>query len=811
MSAFSQDVRNAIRLLRRAPGFALVAVTTLAVGIGAATAIFTVVDAVLLRPLPFVESQQLMMLRPSSRSRLSPAYFDEWRRESRTFRDMAAWHDARVNLTGRGEPLEVLVDRVTPNFFAVLGTPALVGRTFARTDVDVDMVDPEVVLSHGFWQRRFGGDSAVVGQSITLDGQRFTIVGVMPADFAVRTTELAESRAELWMPVRFPPGDPEGMGGFLHVVGRLVPGATRDQARAELGLIASRIEAASPSYSRDWTIDAVPLHDATVNDIRPTLVVLFGAVGLLLLIASANVANLVLNRTVARQSELAIRFALGASSVRIARQFLTEGGVLAGIGGIFGLLLATLGTDLLVSALPAGLDLPRTREIAVDTRVLAFVCGVTMLSAALFGLMPSLRSGRARELILKQISRGTSAAPDQQRVGNALVVVEVALALVLLAGTGLLGRSVLALVAVEPGFEPEGVITMRTTLPAARYDTSDRMRSFSRELLQRLGNLPGVQAVGTVNYLPMSRFGAANEFTIEGRPVRLEERLFSWVSTVGGRYFEAMGIPLLRGRFPDDRDTQRTEPVFVIDETLARRHWPNDDPIGRRISWPTGFGGAAAEQANVSGEIIGVVGGVRWRGNAADPNATVYWWFPQSPGPELTVVARTAGDPNAMAGAMAAQVREIDANQPVADIRALADVVSADLARPRFTMLLLGGFAAAALLLAAIGLYGVIAFGVTQRTREIGVRVALGAERQDILRLVMRRGIMLVATGLAIGAAAALASGRLVASLLFGVTPADATTFVAAAAFLTAVALLAMYAPARRATRVDPIVALRVE
>jgi putative ABC transport system permease protein len=800
-----QDIGYALRLLRRTPGFAVVAIATLALGIGASTSMFTIVDAVLLRPLRFPEPQRLVMIQPTSGSRLSSTYLHRWRLESRAFRDLAGWQDVRVNLTGRGEPLEVLADQVTSNFFAMVGTPAVLGRTFT-SGADLSRVEPEVVLSHGLWRRRFAGDPDIVGKPIILDGDSLTVVGVMADGFTIRTTELSESRAELWIPLRLVPDERAGMGGMLNVVGRLVPGATLDQAQADLLVIARRLAEEHPSTNEGWGVGVVPLLAATVRDVRLTLLVLFGAVGILLLITCANVANLVLSRAARRQTELAIRSSLGGTGGRLARQLLTESVVLAGVGGMIGVILAGWGTPLLMSAIPAGLDLPRTREIGVDLRILAFAFLVTILTAVVFGLVPSITSARsASHPALREATRGSSAS-GRNGLGSIAIVSQVALAVILLFGAGLLGRSFWKLTGVQPGFQPDQVLTLRTTLPASKYESDSRIRLFASELLARIENLPGVRAVGSVGYLPMSSVGRAGFFQIEGRPpARPEDRLSSWINVVGGRYFEAMEIPLLRGRVPGAADTETTEPVFVIDERLARLYWPGEDPIGTRLAWGSAGGGG------LSGEIVGVVGSVRWIGLATNPQPTTYFWFPQDPGRELTIVARTVGSPVDMAASIAAQVMAIDPNQPVAEIRPMRDFVSADLARPRFTMLLLGGFAASAFLLAAIGIYGVIAFGVTQRTREIGVRIALGAERRDVLRLVMRRATLLIGTGLAIGIAAALALGRVLAGLVYGVVPTDPPTLLAVALFMAAVAMFATYLPARRATQVDPMVALRAE
>jgi putative ABC transport system permease protein len=807
-----EDARFALRLFRRAPGFTAIAIATVAIGIGGSTAIFSVVDAVLLRPLRFPAPEQLVTIRPTSGSRVSAGYLYEWRLGSRALADMAGWEDVRANLTGRGAPIEVQVDRTTTNFFELLGRPAYIGRTF-RASRDLAVGPREVVLSHAFWQRRYGGDARVVGQPMTLDGEVFTIVGVMPAGFTIRTNELAESHAEIWIPLRLVPEVPRGMGGFLNVVGRLAPGVTIEQSQAELAAIAKRLEAAHPSSTSGWGVEVVSLLAATVKDVRLTLLVLLGAVGILLAIGCANVASLMLNRVVTREPELAIRLSLGATPGRLMRQLLTESLVLSAPGGVLGVLLAAWGTRLLMAFLPPGLEIPRLGEIGVNMKffgvaALALVCVVLFVA-----VVPWFTTTRSIEpASLRTTTRGASAGHRRAYLGGTLVVLEIALALTLLAGAGLLGRSFFELSRVNPGFQTEQLLTVRTTLPQPRYGTPDRVRAFTSSLLERVQHLPGVTTVGVVNYLPMSNFGIGGSFSIDGRPLATGgERPGSWISVVGGDYFAAMGIPLVRGRFFNDADNERTPSVFIIDEELARRYWPGENPIGGRITWQRGEAYERNADGPVTGEIVGVVGSVRWAGMAAKPLATTYWWFPQVPRPQVTMVARSAGDPNALTRAIAAQVNEIDPDQPVSDIRAMRDFVSDDLARPQFTMSLLAGFAVAAVLLSAIGLYGLIAFGVTQRTREIGVRIALGAGRRSVIGLVLRRGLMLAGAGLAVGLAAALALGRVMTGLVYGITPSDPLTFFSVAVFLVVVALLATYIPARRAAGVDPMVALRAE
>jgi predicted permease len=806
LNSVSQDIRYAFRTLIHAPAFAIVTIATLGLAISASTVIFTIVDAVLLKPLPFPQAERLATIQPDSGSRLSDRYVYAWRSQSHTVADLAGWYDVRMGLTGRGQPFEVAVDRTTPNFFSVLGTRPLLGRTFTVTQ-DIRHVEPEAILSYGLWQHRFAGDSSVIGTSITLGDEPFTVVGVMQSGFAIRTNELAESRAELWTPFPIDPEAGTGMGGSLNVVGRLAGTVTFEQARAELTAIAGRLEVQRPSYTRDWRLKAIPLREATVHDVRPMLLLVFGAVGIVLLIACANIATLLLTRAVARSSEIATRVALGATRARLIQQFLVESLWLAAYGGAAGILLATWGTRVVANRLSPALDLPRVAQISLNLGSVAFAVGVTVLAVLIFGLLPAFGAlSRVAEPELLTHARATSPGPDSRRSANVLIGAEIALALILLAGGGLLVRSFANLIRVDLGFRSDNVVTIGTTLSPVGYRTDERIRVFLNDVLTRTAAIPGVRATGVANYLPLSNVGEGTAFEIEGRSSpRPGEKPGAWRSIVGGRFFEAMGIPLISGRMPGPSDTERTQPVLLIDEELARRYWPNGNPVGARLMFDVEDG------KRLSGLVIGVVGSVRWMATAARPPGTTYFWLPQQPRREITFVARVTGNTTATGRAIAHAIADVDAAQPVSEIRSLDDVVAADIARPRLTMLVLVGFAGAALLLAAVGVFGVTSFDVVQRTREIGVRVALGAQERDVLRLVMSRGLIVAGTGVLIGLVCAVASGRLIAGTLYGIVPGDPSTLIASALFVLLVATVAMFGPALRASRLNPLEALRRE
>lgn len=797
----AREARHAVRSLWQAPVFTATAVLTLALAIGAATTMFTVVDGVLLRSLPFPEADRLTMIQPTSGSRVSPAYLGAWRTQGRTFADIAGWYDAPTNLTGNGDTVEVQADRTTTNFFRVLGVPALLGRTFSTTP-DLTRDEPEVVLGYALWQRSFGGAPDVIGRRLTLDGRAYTVVGVMPEAFTIRTNELAESRAELWLPFPLVDGNPVGMGGSLNVVGRLRNRATVDQARRDLVAVSHRIEAQYPSYSHDWSVRVLPLLDATVKDIRPMLLLLFGGVGLLLLISYVNVANLTLVRAIRRQQEWATRMAVGATRGHIARQVLTETGVLAVLAASLGVLVSAWTTSALVAWVPSGVDLPRTAGIGFDVRVLLFavaLAAVTTIGCGLASLIKARGIGAGTALAVRE----GHAPGGWGRVTNGLIVSEIALSVMLAAGAGLLVRTVWSLMRIDPGFRAEHVLTLRTSLPPERYATAERIHAFGDALLQRIDALPGVRAAGFSSYLPLTHFGVADSFDIDdGADGRVGEK-WAWTALVDGAYFEAMGIPLLRGRLPGNADFVSSGPRVFIDETLAKRYWPGKNPVGSRITTRHPDG------QTVTGEIIGVVGSVRWQTLSAAPPATTYWWFPSLESREISIVVRTSGDPAAIARRVAAQVTAIDPYQGVADVRAMGDIVSADLARPRFTMFLLLGFGSMAVLLAVIGVYGVIAFAVDQRRREIAVRIALGAHPHDVIMLLLGRGALLITGGVVGGIGGELAAGRYVAGLIHGVVPADPAALAAAAAILAVAGMLAVYVPAQRAGRIDPMVTIR--
>jgi predicted permease len=812
LETFWQDCRYGARSLRKSPGFTFVAVLTLALGIGANTAIFSVVNAVLINPLPYHQPDRLVQfwetnpLKNWTQATVAPANLFDWQEQSQSFTEIAAYMGSDkkgpglsgLQFDAGGEPERLQGLYVTGNLFSVLGVSAVVGRTLTEEETWTGR-DKVVVLSYGLWRRRFGSDPKVVGRVITLDGVGREVVGVMPPGFYFPSKE-----AELWVPLGW---NRERIAAlrrphFLRAVGRLRPDVTIERAQAEMQTIASRLEAEHPDTNTQMGVGLGPLKEWIVSDVRLPLVVLLAAVAFVLLIACANVANLLLARAAARAREVAVRRALGAGRWRVMRQHLTESLLLALSGAGAGLLLAIWFKDLLVSFSPD--DIPRLDELRLDWRVLGFTLAAALLTTLLTGLTPALQSMQTR-LASALKEGGQKGAPGQgRRVRGSLVIAEVSIALVLAAGAGLTVRSFLRLQEVDPGFDPNKTLTLRVSLPRAGYREDSRQRAFFESAGRLIGGLPGVVATGSTTLLPLKGYRWTGDMTIEGRPpedyvreVRHKE--------ITPDYFRAMGLPLLRGRFFDDSDTEKVQPTIIVNDALARRYFPGEDPIGKRLKFTKPDEDGAWET------IIGVVGDERQDSLSAEVKPEVYQSYLQSAQDEMTLVVRAAGDPRALAGAVREQIRTLDPGVPVYDVKTMRDVVYESLARERFIMLLMSLFAALALALAAVGIYGVVSYATAQRTHEIGIRMALGAQSRDVLRLMIRQGLSPVLTGVGLGLLAAVGLTRLMASLLYGVSATDPLTFAAVALLLTAVSLVACYIPARRATRVNPLIALRYD
>ena len=811
MQTLLRDLRYGLRMLAKNSGFTAVAVITLALGIGANTAIFSVVNAALLRPLPYEDPNRLVYVWSAEKARginQSPASIPDlhdWREQNRVFDGMAGWWSGSYNLSGGDEPQQVGGWTVSPNFFSVLGAKPELGRTFAL-DEEQGTKDRVVVLSHSLWIGSFGSDQKILGRTITLDGEPHTVVGVMPAEFSSPFPDV-----QLWVPwpTRAESIAPRG-DRFMRVIARLKPGATIKRAQADMDTIASRL---AQTYKEDTGVTAylVPAAQQIAGSVRPALLVLLGAVGFVLLIGCANLANLLLARSAAREKEFAIRAALGASHSDLVRQLLTESLLLSVFGGAVGILMAASGIRYL--RVMVANQIPRAQDIGLDARVLLFTVGLSVLTGLAFGLFPALRSfkGRLNES-LKEGGRGSGAGVEGRRVRDLLVIWEMALALVLLVGAGLLVNSFERLRAIDPGFNTDKVLTCQVSLPSSKYK-DPQIVSFFRQLLERVRALPGVKAAGATMTMPLRNpnGGYWSGLNIEGRPAAARESIpiVSFAQVTPG-YFRAMGIPILKGRaFTDADNSDQSPKVAIVNATLAHRFFSDADPIGKRIC----LGEDPSKGPWLT--VVGVVGDAALE-SLTDPR------FPQVLSPHaqgvqggvagnMELALRTSSDPLSLAAAVRDEVHELDKDQSVADIQTLDQVVSASLAQPRLNTLLLAGFAALALLLAAIGIYGVISYSIAQRTREIGIRMALGAGRGDVLKLVIKHGTILALTGAAIGLVGALTLTRLMSSLLYGVQPSDPPTFLAVFVVLVGVALLASYIPARRATKVDPMVALRCE
>jgi putative ABC transport system permease protein len=810
MGTLLQDVRFALRVLWKSRGFTAVAVVTLALGVGANTAIFSVVDAALLRPLPFKDPARLVHLWETTRrgdfNRREASYPDflDWRREGTDFEAVAGYTPAFFTLAGGDGPERVQGAAVTRNFFDTLGVKPARGRAFLEEE-DTAGGPCAVMLSHGLWQRRYGGDEHVLGQTLSADGQSCTIVGVLPAGFSFASL----GDADLWTPLA-PSRQQEGARywHWLQAIARLKPGVGVDAARSQMQTVAARIAADDPQSHAGTGISVVPLQEEFVGRIRPILFALLGAVALVLLIACANVANLLLARSNTRRREMAVRAALGASRWRIARQLLTESVLLALAGGAAGLVLALWGVDLLVAAIPSSqlAYMPYLRHLSLDKEILLFTFGLSLLTGVVFGLAPALSASRADlQGAMKEGVRG-SGARRARGVRELLVVSEVALSLVLLIGAGLLLKSLARMLSVDPGFKTENLLTMTVTLPPGTAADAQKAVVFYDSLLRRVSALPGVRGAAEVSNLPLSGDGGTGTPRVVGLPESATEGAESHLRTVSANYFDVMGVALLKGRAFDERDRSDAPPVILINQTLAARVFGGEDPLGRRVTFKF-----TADQPPF--EIVGVVGDEKV--TSLDARTTPVIYFPVSQGPDgrMSIVARTTAEPAAVAGGVRGVVRELDPEVPVFGVRTMGQLISDSRATfmRRYPAYLIGVFACVALLLAVVGIYGVISYAVTQRTRELAIRVALGARGRDVLRLVLRDGLLLALAGVGLGVCGALALTRLMSGLLYGVSATDPLTFVAVSLLLALVALAACLAPARRAAKVDPMAALRYE
>jgi len=802
---FFHDTRYAFRSISRQPTFAAMAILTLVLGIGANTAIFSVVKAVLLNRLPYEKPSDLVVLweqNPNgSPDLVAPLTFKDWQSQSRAIESMAAYRSLRYAFAGspvKEDPLDVPSIRATPNLFGVLGVNAMLGRTFLPEE-GVPGADHVAMLSRAFWERHFGGAPSIIGRTIQLDAQPYTVVGIMAANFDFPPSD----HIDIWTPLSFDPNDAHGRsrkGRSLSVVGRLASGVPREQAQREMSLIASRLGVTYADSNAGWGARVISAQEQLVTTVRPALLLITAAVGFLLLIVCANVANLLLARISSRRTELAVRAALGAGRGQLVRQVLAESFVLSGIGGALGVLVAWAGVRF-VHALPEG-SLPRMNDVRLDAGVLLFAVVVSLVVALIFGLVPALQASRAglRDTVG---AFGTTTAVSGTRVLSALIVVEVALALVLLVGAGLMTRSFAQLMRVSPGFEPSNLLAVQVYLPQTKYkDAASRMR-FYKEALGRIDGLPGVRSAAAVSALPMYPVGIdfALPFTIEGKaaPTNGEEPRAD-IRIATPRYFETMKIPMVKGRSIDERDLPGRPGAMVINETMARRYFPGEDPIGRVVRGPHG-----------TAEVVGISGDVKHYGLDGGPRAELFMPAWQQPLNGMAFVVRTASDPTNFIEPIRRSIAAIDAEQPIFDSSAMVDVVARSVFLPRISMVLLATFAALALVLAVVGIFGVVSYSVAERTREIGVRMALGANAGDTLRLVLGRSMALVAAGTVVGLIAAVALTRAITGLLYEVSPLDPIVFVGVSIVLAAAGLLASVIPARRATRVDPLVALRVQ
>jgi putative ABC transport system permease protein len=811
MEILIKDIRYGVRGLLKHPGFTAIVVITLALGIGASTAIFSIVNSVVLRRLPYRTADRIVAIQElnpeGKRGQSTSANFLDWRAQNTVFEHLAAIKTTTTNLALSDHAERLDLAQTNANFFDVFGLTPQYGRLFTPQDEQAGH-EPVVVISNALWVRRFGSDPSLVGKPITLDGRSYTVIGIAPPGFQY------PDKTELWLPPLrlvpelYPDQDvtQSRRMGYLAVVALLKPGVSLQQAAGEMETITARLRQQYPDTNNKRFNRVVSLHEHLVGDTNRLLWLLLGAVTFVLLIGCANVANLLLASGASRQKEMAIRAALGASRWRVIRQLFTESTILALAGGAVGLLIAFWGLAAITKLLPN--DFPRLNEIHMDVRVLGFTFAASVLTGILFGLAPALQSSRSDvQESIRETGRGTSGSRRQSRFRQGLIVVEVALSVVLLAGAGLLFRSFLRLQSVNTGFVAQQVLTARLTPSGTNYVNDADFAKFYNQVIAKVSAIPGVQDVGIINTLPLYK-GPTSGFRVEGRPITTPDK---WPSVnyrvVSSNYFRAMGIPVLQGRVYTDRDDENAPLAMIVNQQLAREIFPDESPVGKRIT----FGGTNANGQPRWFEIVGVVANVRSLELREEPTAELYFSSRQDLWPAMSLVVRSTVEPSSLSGAVRQAVNEVDRSVPVADVKTMDHIVSESITQPRFNLFLLGLFGAVAMILSAAGIYGVTAYTVTQRTHELGIRIALGAQVSDVLKMILGQGMAVIGVGLIVGLAAAFALMRLLRSLLFGVGENDPLTFVAITVVLVMVALIACYIPARRATKVDPLVALRYE
>ena len=813
MNTFLADLRFGARMLLKSPTVTIIAIVALTLGIGANTAIFSVVHAVLLRAFPYGNPDQLVLVWEkkqggrTDQNVINLANYSDWKAQNTVFSDMAVFFDRSLNLSGDGEPEEVPVQYVTANIFSVLGTAPILGRNFVEDDGRGAVEAPRAVaISYGLWQRRFGGDKGIVGRKIILSNQPAIVIGVMPASFGwhIQRGNDASKPADIWIPFQITNDLLVRRGRFASCVARMKPGVTIDQARVDMQTVSARLSQQYPDFLANWTTNVVPLRTQFTGEIRRPLLIVLGAVGFVLLIACANVANLLLARASARRKEIAVRAGLGASRWRIARQLLTESVLLSLIGGTLGVLVAWWGTKALIALSPPTLiDL---QHVNVNLPVLAFTLGLTLLTGIIFGLAPALEATRFDlQDALKEGGKNVGGNARTAYLRNAFVVTQVALALVLLVGAGLLVKSLSRLQSVDPGFNPDNLLTVRVSLPTAKYDSDKKLIDFFQQAMTQIRSLPGVVSVGEINVAPFTGLYSGTSVQVVGWPeLPPSQALKTGVSVTDANYFQTMQIPVTRGRVYSQQETVEMRHVVVVNEAFVKKNLNGEEPLGKQLK-------IAMKDEEDPCEIIGVVADNKHLGLDQSIEPMAYWPHAELVYPGMTMMVRTNNDPAALATSIRGVIRSLDPQQPIGAISTMESLLSDSVARARFSASLLTVFSIVALVMAAVGIYGVMSYTVLQRTHEIGIRMALGAQRRDVLKLVLKTGLVLGVIGVVIGLAASFALTRLITTLLFEVTATDKTTFALVAVVLFAIALVACYVPARRSTKVDPLKALRYE